>query len=42
MDIKVQSSQVINGKTVTTRQLEALLAVQETGSQYAADRRLGI
>ncbi|MBQ8372950.1 MAG: LysR family transcriptional regulator [Candidatus Methanomethylophilaceae archaeon] len=42
MDIKVQSSQVINGKTVTTRQLEALLAVQETGSQSAAARRLGI
>ena len=42
MDISVQSSQIINGKTVTSRQLEALLAVQDTGSQTAAARRLGI
>lgn len=42
MDIKVQSSQVINGKSVTSRQLEALLAVQDTGSQTAAARKLGI
>ncbi len=38
----VQSSQTINGKTVTTRQLEALLAVQQTNSQTAAARKLGI
>ena len=42
MDITVRNSQTINGKTVTTRQLEALLAVQETGSQTAAARKLGI
>lgn len=42
MQISVQSSQVINGKTVTVRQLEALLAVQETHSQTAAARKLGI
>lgn len=39
---KVLSSQVINGKAVTTRQLEALLAVQDTYSQTAAARKLGI
>ena len=42
MDISVQSSQVINGKTVTVRQIEALMAVADTGSQNAAARRLGI
>lgn len=42
MDIEVQSSQIINGKPVTTRQLEALMAVQETSSQTAAARKLGI
>lgn len=42
MDISVRSSQVINGKIVTVRQLEALLAVEETGSQTAAARALGI
>ncbi len=42
VDISIQSSQVINGKTVTFRQLEALLAVQEMGSQTSAARRLGI
>ena len=42
MDISVRNSQTVNGKTVTTRQLEALLAVQETGSQTAAARKLGI
>jgi len=42
MDISVQSSQVINGKTVTVRQLEALTAVGETGSQTSAARKLGI
>jgi len=42
VDISVQSSQIINGKTVTSRQLEALLAVQDTGSQTSAAKRLGI
>ena len=42
MQISVQSSQVINGRTVTVRQLEALMAVQETHSQTAAARKLGI
>lgn len=42
MDISVRNSQTINGKQVTARQLEALLAVQDCGSQTAAARRLGI
>lgn len=42
MDISVHNSQTINGKQVTARQLEALLAVQEYGSQTAAARHLGI
>lgn len=42
MQIRVQSTQTINGRPVTSRQLEALLAVQETGSQTAAAHRLGI
>lgn len=42
MQIRVQSSQTINGRQVTARQLEALLAVQETGSQTAAAQRMGI
>ncbi len=42
MDISVRNSQVINGKTVTVRQLEALLAVQDKGSQTAAAKHLGI
>jgi molybdate transport repressor ModE-like protein len=42
VEISVQTSQTINGKSVTSRQLEALLAVEETGSQTAASRKLGI
>ncbi len=42
MDIVPQTSLVINGKTVTYRQLEALSAVKSTGSQTAAARSLGI
>ena len=42
MDIVPQTSLVINGKTVTYRQLEALVAVRDLGSQTAAARRLGI
>lgn len=42
MDIQVQNSLVINGTTVTVRQLEALAAVRSEGSQTAAARRLGI
>lgn len=42
VQIRLQSSQTINGRPVTSRQLEALLAVQETGSQTAAARKLGI
>ena len=42
MDISVRNSQVINGKTVTGRQLEALIAVRDKGSQTAAARYLGI
>ncbi len=42
MQISVQSTQTVNGKQLTVRQIEALLAVQDTGSQTAAARRLGI
>lgn len=42
MQISVQSSQTVNGRPVTARQLEALLTVQDTGSQTAAARQLGI
>ncbi len=42
MDITVQNSMTINGKTITARQLEALLAVEDMGSQTAAARKLGI
>ena len=42
MDIVPQTSLVVNGKTVTHRQLEALAAVRDTGSQTAAARSLGI
>ena len=42
MDISAQISLDVNGTLVTSRQLEALLAVQETGSQASAARKLGI
>ncbi|MBE6528702.1 MAG: LysR family transcriptional regulator [Thermoplasmata archaeon] len=42
MDISIQNSQIINGKTVTARQIEALMAVEKTGSQTAAARAIGI
>ena len=42
MDITIENSQVINGKTVTARQIEALMAVEETGSQTSAAKKLGI
>ncbi len=42
MDIKAQISLEINGTVVTSRQLEALLAVQDSGSQASAARKLGI
>jgi hypothetical protein len=42
MDIEPQTSLVVNGRTVTHRQLEALMAVKATGSQNAAARMLGI
>ncbi len=42
MDIKAEVSLEVNGVLVTARQLEALLAVQDTGSQAAAAKRLGI
>lgn len=42
MDIKVRTSQMINGQSVTNRQLEALLAVAKTGSMTAAAARMGI
>ena len=42
MDVQVQSSMTINGRQVSARQLEALLAVQDGGSQTAAARSLGI
>ncbi len=42
MQIRAVCSLTVNGKTVTSRQLEALLAVEETGSQTASARKLGI
>ena len=42
MDISAEISLEVNGTLVTARQLEALLAVQDTGSQSAAAKRLGI
>lgn len=42
MQIRAESSLLVNGRSVTTRQAEALLAVQDAGSQTAAARMLGI
>ena len=42
MEISAQVSLEVNGAIVTARQIEALLAVQEAGSQASAARRLGI
>ncbi len=42
MDIRVRTEQIINGQTVTNRQLEALAAVGRTGSLTAAAKALGI
>ena len=42
MDPKIETSQVINGRTVTHRQLETLKAVSETGSMTSAAKSLGI
>ena len=42
MEIKAEVSLEVNGTVVTARQLEALLAVQDSGSQAAAAKRLGI
>ena len=42
MDIRTETYQVINGKTVTNRQLEVLSAVLRSGSMTAAAAELGI
>ncbi|MGE4577688.1 MAG: LysR family transcriptional regulator, partial [Candidatus Methanomethylophilaceae archaeon] len=42
MDIRTETYQVINGKTVTNRQLEVLSAVRRSGSMTAAAAELGI
>ena len=42
MDIRTETYQVINGKTVTNRQLEILSAVGEHGSMTSAASALGI
>lgn len=42
MQIRAEPSFTVNGRSVTARQAEALLAVQDTGSQTAAARSLGI
>lgn len=42
VDIRLRTEQVINGQTVTNRQLEALWTVGKTGSMSAAAKRLGI
>lgn len=42
MDIRVRTEQLINGQSVTNRQLETLVAVSRTGSMTAAARELGI
>ncbi|MDD2626865.1 MAG: LysR family transcriptional regulator [Candidatus Methanomethylophilus sp.] len=42
VDIQVRTEQIINGQTVTHRQLEALAAVGRTGSLTAAAHEMGI
>lgn len=42
MDIEVKTEQLVNGRTVTNRQLETLRAVAMTGSMTSAARFLGI
>ena len=42
MDVKVRTELIINGQTVTNRQLEALWAVAKTGSMSAAAKKLGV
>ena len=42
MEIKVTTSQTVNGHQVTARQIEVLAAVRDEGSKNAAARKLGI
>ena len=42
MDIRTRTEQLINGQSVTNRQLQTLLAVARTGSMTAAAKELGI
>lgn len=42
VDIRVRTEQVINGRTVTNRQLEILKMIADTGSMTAAAKVLGI
>ena len=40
MDIRTRTEQLINGQSVTNRQLQTLLAVARTGSMTAAAKEL--
>jgi len=42
VEVRVRTEQVINGQTVTNRQLETLAAVGRTGSMTAAAKGLGV
>lgn len=42
MEIKIRTEQIINGQSITNRQLEALWAVGKAGSMSAAAKKLGV
>ncbi|NLF33553.1 MAG: LysR family transcriptional regulator [Thermoplasmatales archaeon] len=42
MNVKVRTSQVVNGNPITSRQIEVLRAVRSEGSKNAAAKKLGI
>ena len=42
MDIQIRTSQLVNGHSVTARQIEVLRAIKDEGSKNAAAKKLGI